>query len=626
MGIKGLLRVLPGLPVGTTRVSLHGKSVVIDGPALVYRLWEVLMQSSDTTSVILGEVTYLRLFQTVVDWLEDLRSQAVHVRKIYFDGYLPPYKWETRKTRLMQQTQIVQDLSKIYRQGVEPLKDGQRPEPSRISNLKFSSRTKHHLERLPKHSFMIPAVIEHLRQSAWADVVQVVPGEADAYCAQDVRQNGGLLLTADSDLLLQDLGPDGAVVFLWDLFDPDVKKPDTWKANMPIDPASAFASKYYVATTYCPAEIERYFDISDRGGMPKLIFEWQQRGGSLPEAQVRMLAQADNEADNQAWDAFFDEHRFVEYVPDAHPVLDILSELDPRISEFIIQSLDLKVSGQRRASELTAKASKRAPRGSDELSIFLPVMLEDTSLKSCWEHSQVTRQLAYSLAQVLTQEQRESIIEYRTLLSTNGGRKLDIPKADITDSWCLSLISTLSHLEPTSRSADPTTKWLTFALYQEIQHAREAGTDSLTIKCATEAVYKEKPHDYSWQRIHLSAIIQASLYSLRILKQVLGVRASLTPAEMTKTQKTLLKQLEAMPPITEWPGIISLHDDLYVFGKGKGLAAIADILGAPKITLREPSSSKKKRPRASSRSDKRGTPSKMVKSTNPFDALEMASD
>lgn len=79
MGIKGLLRVLPGLPVGTTRVSLHGKSVVIDGPALVYRLWEVLMQSSDTTSVILGEVTYMRLVQTVVDWLEDLRSQAVHV-------------------------------------------------------------------------------------------------------------------------------------------------------------------------------------------------------------------------------------------------------------------------------------------------------------------------------------------------------------------------------------------------------------------------------------------------------------------------------------------------------------------------------------------------------------------
>ncbi|ETS83008.1 hypothetical protein PFICI_04884 [Pestalotiopsis fici W106-1] len=627
MGIKGLMRVLPELPVGRTRVSLRGQSVVIDGPALVHRLWEALMQGRATTSVILGEVTYSALVRAFSDWLEELRSQDVHVRKIYFDGYLPPYKWETRKERLMQQTQIVQGLSKTYRQGIEqPTDFGRGLGPSRVSSLYFPSSTKHYVDRLPKHSFMIPAVVEHLMQSEWRDIVQVVPGEADVYCAQDVRQNGGLLLTADSDLLLQDLGPDGAVVFLWDLFNPNVKKPDTWKENKPIDPASAFASEYYVATTHCPADVERYLGITDQGGLPKLIFEWQQRGGSLLEAQVRMLAQAESEADRQAWDAFFDEHRFVEYVPESHPVLNLLSGLDPRISEYIIQSLDLKVSRQRPASKLIAKTPRRAPRGSEKLSIFLPVMVEDTTLTSCWEHSQVTRQLAYSLAQGFAQEQHETIIEYRTLLSTNGGRRVNIPQADTTDSWCESLISTLDHLESTTQSATAYKKWLAFALYQEIQHAREAGTSSLTLTCAAEAVYKQNPHDYSWPRIHLSAVIQASFYSLRILKQVLGVRSSLTPDQMTKTQKTLLKHLETMPPIIEWPGILGLHDDLCAFGKGDCLAAISQILGVPKIILQDPSTRKKKRSRAFSISDKRRSPPKIVKSTNPFDALEMASE
>ena len=72
--------------------------------------------------------------------------------------------------------------------------------------------------RLPKPPFLVPAVIEALRNSQdWAPLIQVVPGEADTYCAQDVRQNGGIVLTSDSDLLVQDLGADGRVSFFWDV-------------------------------------------------------------------------------------------------------------------------------------------------------------------------------------------------------------------------------------------------------------------------------------------------------------------------------------------------------------------------------------------------------------------------
>ncbi|KAK6197621.1 hypothetical protein LQW54_010707 [Pestalotiopsis sp. IQ-011] len=640
MGIKGLVGALARLPVGQSRVPLRRKRLVIDGPALVFRLWEALMMRQQAAGALLGQVSHAKLARVVIDWLDDLRNHDVHVNKIYFDGYLPPFKWETRKTRLMNQTQTVQELVKEFRKGVGlPMPtsqltgegfqsagfspdSGAGAEPGRPLSMKSSVSAKAYADSLPKHPFTVPAVIESLRQSHWADAVQVVPGEADAYCAQDVYQNGGLLLTADSDLLLQDLGVSGAVVFFWDLFGSPVKPGDGI-----LDPASA--NDYYVATKHSSTLVEQHLAIGEHGGLLRLVFEWQQRGGSLLEAQGRIHKDGPETAaaDKPAWEAFLDEHRLVEYVPDAHPVLGLLSGLDPRISEFVIQSLDLKVSGQRRASELTAKSTQRAPRGSEQLSIFLPVMIEDPSQKSCWEHSQVTRQLAYRLAQGLDQAQREIVIEYRTLFSVNGGREVEIPDASTADAWCESLISTLSFLEPAEPSKVPCAKWFTFALYQEIQLARESSIkSSLTIKCATQAVYNTQPREYSWENIHLSAVIQASFYSLRLLKQVLSVRASLTPEQMTDSQKKLLLQLETLPPITEWPGVLSLRDDLREFANGNGLDDISRVLRIHPMKLKDPSAGKKKIRQPSSKIDKRKAPTKLAKSANAFAALEMAMD
>ncbi|MBE7179732.1 MAG: hypothetical protein INR71_00735 [Terriglobus roseus] len=73
-----------------------------------------------------------------------------------------------------------------------------------------------HLRLLPPAPFVVPAVIEALRESGYRDVVRVVPGEADPYCAEDVRLHGGFVVTGDSDLLVYDLGQVGGVVFLQD--------------------------------------------------------------------------------------------------------------------------------------------------------------------------------------------------------------------------------------------------------------------------------------------------------------------------------------------------------------------------------------------------------------------------
>lgn len=87
MGIRGLTQALKGLPVGT-EVTLQGKSVVIDGPALVHRLWEVLMKDQHSADVILERVTYTELGECVIRWLDDLRSQDVHVYVVFLSRNL----------------------------------------------------------------------------------------------------------------------------------------------------------------------------------------------------------------------------------------------------------------------------------------------------------------------------------------------------------------------------------------------------------------------------------------------------------------------------------------------------------------------------------------------------------
>lgn len=78
MGIRGLTTALRGLPVGT-HVSLSGKSVVIDGPALVHRIWEALMEERTLEDAILEQVTYTQLTLGVTNWLNGLRDQDVDV-------------------------------------------------------------------------------------------------------------------------------------------------------------------------------------------------------------------------------------------------------------------------------------------------------------------------------------------------------------------------------------------------------------------------------------------------------------------------------------------------------------------------------------------------------------------
>jgi hypothetical protein len=482
-------------------------------------------------------------------------------RKIYFDGYLPPRKWHVRRERLIKQSAHMKFLTSQYRaHGIRP--DRQQELPSATGRVLPRAT----LESRPAAPFIVPSVIEALIcLPEWAAQVQVVPGEADAYCAEDVRQHGGTVLTGDSDLLIENLGPRGSVAFFWDVS----------------EEISANEEPVISAKTYSLSHIETRLGICGRGGLTRFAFEIKNRGTTFQQAVLR-AHEHDSEHPKQeaAYQEFLREHIAEEYISSDHPITHVLSTLDPRISEFVIQSLNIEVLRQD-----PTRRRKQAPRGPEELSIFLPTLVDDHEKKSAWVTSQAVRELAYGLAQHAEGNRRDSIIEYTTLVWAYGGRRTDVPDAASAEEWCEQLVSTLERIE-TELDA-PNLAWLAFTIFLEMQHSIVAEEkSSLAVRLVGEALQlDEQPRRYSWDIIHFTAQVQASLYSLRILKQVLDVRANLAPAKLSSSQQQLRSRLSGLPSLVTYPTVMSMFILLCRFGKADGLAVISRILGLPDTPL-----------------------------------------
>jgi hypothetical protein len=113
------------------------------------------------------------------------------------------------------------------------------------------------LTTLPPIPFLVPAVLEALLDSTqYGEITEVVPGEADLYCAKYLNQYGGVVLSGDSDLLVHDLGGDGAVGFFKD-----------------IELATYGDSRSLRSQIYHPAEISQRLDLPKAHGLQALAFE-----------------------------------------------------------------------------------------------------------------------------------------------------------------------------------------------------------------------------------------------------------------------------------------------------------------------------------------------------------------
>lgn len=582
MGIRGLTATLKPF---ASRSELCGR-VVIDGPALAYHILHI-SRVELASSTALEEPTYSVLASTVIQWLDSLRGCGIEVAAIYFDGYLPASKKGERLDRIYQSSNVSSNYFSSTISGI--------PSASKShSSSQATLGTRNNARQLPIPAFIVPAILDALRSSdEYGHLIHLVPGEADSFCADDVKSKGGTVITSDSDLLLYDLGSSGSVVFLTDL-------------DAPADGVQTITALTYSQSALC----DKLSLDSGRQGLLSFAFE-------LKMDPYRTLASWVSRSKRQhSANTFASEYaEFVsQYLNSPGASLTMpkyLTFLDPRISEFIF--------GWTGNAAVEILPPDTLPTESAVL--YLPPLLDRWDQASAWNPSTTIRQLAYSFCR-RTQDTRSVVVEYRRTLSrASKGQAVELLE-DEQMAEVLGELLGLCRRTVKKSTGPPQLQWAALCLCQEVRHAADQGNDSLVLKLWRKASKSRGQLDPgNWDAMHLTGQIQGTLYSLRILHQVLRCQIGhlVTSASLGGHVAKLLKYLSTLPPITEFPlapDMRNLFGQLQQVGM---LASLADVAGLSGPLSFDERGSKA---RGEKRAGKQGQGQTSARSiTNPFDVL-----
>ncbi|RYP51882.1 hypothetical protein DL768_002850 [Monosporascus sp. mg162] len=168
---------------------------------------------------------------------------------------------------------------------------------------------------------------------------------------------------------------------------------------------------------------------------------------------------------------------------------------------------------------------------------------------------------------------------------------------------------------------------------EDVESSASDERSSLSVTMLSQATSaSEDVYDYSWDFIHYTAQIQASHYSLRILKQILDVVVALKQ-DLPEAFAELRESLISLPTIAEWPTFGDMSGLLSDFASKQILTTITGILGIPAVDLAqvaaEGTKSKRKKKTSKQKRDALRDPmrrsGKRSPSLNPFAMLSQAS-
>ncbi|KAL4991565.1 XPG domain containing-domain-containing protein [Aspergillus falconensis] len=474
----------------------------------------------------------------VVLYLMHLKMLGVEIESIYFDGALPARKRETRVTRLENQRNKLElfcaetkngfDVSKapIYNRSIKPdnvLRS--RPTPAKYGNL-------------PANPFMVSAVFEDLKcrwnranitnyigdsllphtidleDFPWASITTMVSGEADAYCASAARYINSCILTNDSDLLLYDLGDYGSVVFL-----------DSVELRSDFMQPLSFQIK---------ARMLRPSLTARRLGIPNLLLLSFELLKARPETGlVELLRRAKSgiaEVEMSNYQQFAGEYQSDRLRMQGQGIKEPLEILDTRISELFWQY---------------EMQDEYADMGYPH--VYLSVLNEDHTRKCAWAKGRDYRHLAYSILNLSRpmHERHCFIAEF-----IRRGQRISEDKMELLDEESISAQLELLQVRLESlrtsfrKSSDSLQYWAAFALCDVYLGADAELTqrDFQKLEQFFKLGYMGKR--LRWEDIHLTAQMHAVLYSLRILKQLLGLFYSMDVVVLN-----LRAILESLPPL-----------------------------------------------------------------------------
>lgn len=521
----------------------------------------------------------------------------MHVKKliiiraaIYFDGSLPASKKEVRHRRLCERSG---EAHRYFLKTISGIKaDGGVPK-------RF----------LPEAPFLVPAILEALlSHKTYGRLTFLVPGEADPYCAEDVKQNGGTLLTSDSDLLLYDLGTAGSVVFLRDVHLHTRDATDAAEGAKTAEGGTSIS-----ALTYKQSELCRRMSLEPgQLDMLRLGFEMKMRPcHHVQDLPARLNWAYLDEAHAKEFAVFV-----AEYQGDLHgAALDYKDFLDPRISEFILDWAKANTSG---GSEST-------------VTVWLPSLVDRWDQASAWDLSTTIRQLAYSLLQD-GQSSKNTVTEYRRSLSVrSAGQPVELLDRPEVSGAIDGLVDYVDRFLKGATVA-PKLQWITMCLSLEISHAAHENKDSNTLGLWRKAAKSEGRLPLGgWDAVHLVAQILGILYSFRMMQQVLKVwTRSLLRCVLSGDQMNRLEEcLSSLPTIAELPAAADMSDIFEQLHRAGQLDVLSEATGVPGIAFEangnamQSSRVRQKKVKGQVQQHPIAKSSQSPASANPFEALSM---
>ena len=387
------------------------------------------------------------------------------------------------------------------------------------------------LHMLPPPGFLTLSILETLRSTDFGPYACVVPGEADAYCADYVRRNGGIILTNDSDLLVHDLGVDGSVIFLNDIAFPVSSNGAPLKCSQfhPREIAKRLGLRNIIQLACAMKETYRFSQSLEvaRGlsiRSPRYIEFSTQFNILLPHSELSTWAQT-------------------------HGLDGVLRWLDARVSEFVHKNAaDLLPHPQDDTSQ-----TERLHRGI----MYLPVLLEDPKKASVWTCGSRTRRMGYSLFCLHALDRRVNEIRRRDIDIVQAPMTLLDPLTLARN--CTSLLDELDiHFQrfAVHPGLDSKEVWRIYGVKMISETAFETGKSAPLVADAMRLLTSEHSLIDSWAQIHLEGQLQAALYSMRILKQLIDVFLAFVPANLQELEQELIRivtrlqvHLNTLPPL-----------------------------------------------------------------------------
>jgi len=387
-----------------------------------------------------------------------------------------------------------------------------------------SKSTQSNLHSLPPPPFLVPTIIETLRHSKYAHLTSVIPGEADTYCAQAAQQTGGTILSNDSDLWIYDLGPNGAVGSLHQL------RIIAAENGTEFDPPKPHRA---VQTTILkPQDAARSLNLPNLLPLAYVLKTQQPHSfhSALSHAKTLTLTPSQTATHLAEYTTPPSTFSSLHHHPSTLSHLHTNPYLDPRLSELLLQP------------------------PTPPPTIYLPLPLENPTLTTSFAPSLTTREFAYSCCALPHGLQNKCVYEY----SRKGLKSLPVSVSILCLPQIVTHASTLlTRLRTHKRifaAYPPFLQWRLYALAEIYQWYIETGRSPPQRADMVAALFGRVEGGWmGWGGVHLVAQVEASLYSVRMVGQVLilVVESGEVGMEVRGTLEGLMGELEDLPGLAE---------------------------------------------------------------------------